>query len=98
MNYPKALLDTGTLKMGIVSRHKQLKSPSSKQDDIQGGGMFDVDEGKGEITLYGKSVDYGHFEVEPLKNAIQNKKIIPSRYADYQFFLTIFGQRIKLSE
>ena len=68
MKPQKFVLYCDKIILGRVSYHKELIPDKPDYSQICGGGMFEIDNDKKSITLYGYSSDFGRFNVEKARN------------------------------
>lgn len=59
------ITDEGTLKFGVVHMHKDILSFGETCEF--GGGMWDIDNSRGAILLYGSSFDFGSPQMDQVK-------------------------------
>lgn len=97
MIFPKCVIVNDTLRLGMVNRHSELAG-NTKKENIKGGGFFNIIEETKTITLSHKSFEYGYMSPDDLKEIVRNKKIQPSRYLDYKFQYSYFGELINLTQ
>ena len=65
----KWIIQGDDLRIGHVELHREL---AGKDGEIRGGGLWELNDEKNAIFLYGKSYDFGKCTVEDIKNARLN--------------------------
>jgi hypothetical protein len=85
MVFPKFIIEDNLIILGQVKFHRELaKDPSA----VEGGGWFFIDSLRKEILFYGKSYDFGRFNIFNLKSLIESGNL-DSRLHDYTFYLSL---------
>jgi hypothetical protein len=97
--FPKFIVEGNNLIIGKCTFHKQLATDPKK---VKGGGLWKWDQEKKEITLYGKSEDYGRVKTADIKRCIKSENVFFSyiygrKVEGYTFYLNTGSETIKLN-
>jgi hypothetical protein len=97
--FPKFIVEGNNLVIGKCTYHWQLATDPAK---VKGGGLWKWDREKKEITLYGKSEDYGRAKPVDIKRCIESENIFLSyiygrKVEGHTFYLNTGVETIKLN-
>lgn len=88
----KYILLKGEIRAGEVDMHKHLLNEKETKEDVKGGGWFDHNLEKREVTFYSLSSDYGPVKQQDLISTLE-VGVIPDQWKAHKFYFISWTER-----